>query len=110
MAPEALDSLTPEERHLFYRMLGLKVIVRPDTTLEISGAFGKGSPEHGLPEGDPPTKGLPTKGLPFSNLGLIPGLQEGFSRHLRQAGRAGALLGEPAGLAPQERGHLRELL
>ncbi len=41
IAPEALDSLTPEERHHLYRMLRLNVSVRPDTTLEVSGVFGE---------------------------------------------------------------------
>ena len=33
IAPEALDSLTPEERHRPYKMLQLTVIIRPDTIL-----------------------------------------------------------------------------
>jgi Recombinase zinc beta ribbon domain len=41
IAPEALDSLTPEERHQLYRMLRLEVIVRPDANLEVSGVFGE---------------------------------------------------------------------
>jgi hypothetical protein len=44
IAPEALDSLTPEERHQLYRMLRLEVIVRPDGDLEVSGVFGEGVP------------------------------------------------------------------
>lgn len=95
VAPEALGSLAPEERHQFYKTLGLKVIVRPDTTLEISGTFGEG---------------LPKEDLSFKNPGSGAGLQEDLSRHLRRAVFAGALLGEPAGPAPQERRHLRELL
>jgi site-specific DNA recombinase len=42
IAPEALDSLTAEERYQLYRMLRLEVIVRPDGNLEVSGAFGEG--------------------------------------------------------------------
>jgi chromosome segregation ATPase len=42
LAPQALDSLTPEERNRFYRMLRLEVIVSPDGSLEVSGAFGHG--------------------------------------------------------------------
>ncbi len=42
LAPEALESLTPEERHHLYRMLRLEVVVRPDTDLEVSGVFGEG--------------------------------------------------------------------
>ncbi len=38
MAPEALDSLTPEERHQFYKMLRLRVVVQPDGTTHVSGA------------------------------------------------------------------------
>jgi len=41
MAPEALDALTPEERHQFYRMLRLRVIVEPDGATQISGAFNE---------------------------------------------------------------------
>ena len=33
IAPEALDSLTPEERHHLYRMLRLEVVVRLDANL-----------------------------------------------------------------------------
>jgi site-specific DNA recombinase len=40
MAPEALDNLSPEERHLLYRMLRMKVVVNPDRSLEVSGALG----------------------------------------------------------------------
>jgi hypothetical protein len=41
IAPEALDSLTPEERHRLYKMLRLEVLVRPDSSLEVSGLFGE---------------------------------------------------------------------
>ena len=44
IAPEALDSLTPEERHHLYKMLRLEVVVRPDANLEVSGVFGEGVP------------------------------------------------------------------
>ena len=37
MTPEALDELTPEERHRVYRMLKLKVLIKPDGSLEASG-------------------------------------------------------------------------
>jgi site-specific DNA recombinase len=40
MAPNALDSLAPEERHHVYKMLKLRVTVSLDGTLEVSGAFG----------------------------------------------------------------------
>jgi len=42
-APEALDELTPEERHQVYRMLRLRSVVRIGGTLEASGMFGEGS-------------------------------------------------------------------
>jgi site-specific DNA recombinase len=42
MAPEALDALTPDERHQFYKMLRLRVTAYPDSSLEVSGAFGEG--------------------------------------------------------------------
>src|SRR5215213_8235601 len=38
MAPEALDSLTPEERRKFYGMLRLGVTVSPDGSAELRGA------------------------------------------------------------------------
>ena len=40
IAPIALDSLTPEERRRFYKMLGLRVIAHPDHQLEVE--FGDG--------------------------------------------------------------------
>jgi hypothetical protein len=40
-APEALDSLTLEERHRLYKMLRLEVLVRPDSSLEVSGVVGE---------------------------------------------------------------------
>jgi site-specific DNA recombinase len=39
MAPEALGSLTPEERHRVYRMLRLRAIAHVDGSLELSGAL-----------------------------------------------------------------------
>ena len=39
LAPEALDSLTPEERHRFYKMLRLKVRLFADDSMEITGVF-----------------------------------------------------------------------
>jgi site-specific DNA recombinase len=42
--PEALDTLTPEERHQVYKMLRLKVVANADGTLEVSGAFKEGLP------------------------------------------------------------------
>ena len=61
IAPEALDSLAPEERHQLYKMLRLNVIVRPDANLEVSGVFGEGPL--------------------VSNLDSVPGLQEDLARH-----------------------------
>ena len=40
MVPEALDGLTPEERHSIYRMLRLKVVVCADGRVEVTGVFG----------------------------------------------------------------------
>jgi site-specific DNA recombinase len=42
IAPDALDTLAPEERHQLYKMLRLKVAANPDGSLELSGAFGDG--------------------------------------------------------------------
>jgi Recombinase zinc beta ribbon domain len=61
IAPEALDSLAPEERHQLYKMLRLDVVVRLDVNLEVSGVFGEG--------------------LLVSNLELAPGFQEDLARH-----------------------------
>ncbi len=43
IAPEALNELTPEERHQVYRMLRLRVVITMYGGLEINGAFGKGA-------------------------------------------------------------------
>ncbi|MDP9475500.1 MAG: zinc ribbon domain-containing protein, partial [Actinomycetota bacterium] len=40
MVPEALDDLTPEERHRVYKMLRLNVIMYAEGLVEISGVFG----------------------------------------------------------------------
>jgi hypothetical protein len=40
MTPEALDTLTPEERHHVYKMLRLAVEVAPDGALDVSGVLG----------------------------------------------------------------------
>ena len=42
-APEALNRLTPEERHQVYRMLRLRAAIRIGSTIEVSGMFGVGS-------------------------------------------------------------------
>jgi hypothetical protein len=42
MTPEALDSLTPVERHRVYGMLSLRATIKMDRSLEVSGAFGEG--------------------------------------------------------------------
>ena len=39
IAPEALESLTSEERHHLYKMLHLRVSAKANGSLEISGAF-----------------------------------------------------------------------
>ena len=38
--PEALENLTPEERHRVYKMLRLKVLAYPDLRLEVHGVLG----------------------------------------------------------------------
>jgi site-specific DNA recombinase len=42
LVPEALDSLTPEERHRFYRLVRLQVSIHPGYGMEISWAGGEG--------------------------------------------------------------------
>jgi hypothetical protein len=37
MAPEALDTLTPEERRQVYKMLKVRVTAYPDARLEVGG-------------------------------------------------------------------------
>ena len=39
MVPEALDGLTPEERHRVYKMLRLSVLACSDRSLEVSGVL-----------------------------------------------------------------------
>jgi hypothetical protein len=39
LAPEALESLTPEERHGLHKILKLEVTLRPDGPPEVSYAF-----------------------------------------------------------------------
>ena len=39
MTPEALESLTPGERHWVYGILGLGATITMDGTLEVSGMF-----------------------------------------------------------------------
>ena len=39
MTADALENLTPEERHRFYKMLGLKVTVGTDGSVELDGTF-----------------------------------------------------------------------
>ena len=41
MAPEALDSLTPEERHQLYEILRLRVTADEDRNLTAEGMFGE---------------------------------------------------------------------
>jgi hypothetical protein len=43
VTPEALDALTPDERHHVYKMLRLDVVIHPDEALEVRGAFGDAS-------------------------------------------------------------------
>ena len=42
IAPEALDSLTREERHDFYKLVRLRVVIYPNCDLEISWVGGEG--------------------------------------------------------------------
>jgi hypothetical protein len=42
IAPEALETLTPEERHHTYRMLRLRAYVFPDGDLGVNGVFSDG--------------------------------------------------------------------
>ena len=43
VAPGALDPLTPEERHRFYKLVQLQVRVHPGYGVEMSWAGGEGS-------------------------------------------------------------------
>ena len=42
IAPDALDSLNPEERHDFYKLVRLRAVIHPNCDLEISWAGGEG--------------------------------------------------------------------
>ncbi len=41
MAREALETLTPEDRHRIYKLLRLGVRFRPEWPLEITGVFAQ---------------------------------------------------------------------
>ena len=51
MAPEALASLTPEERHRVYGMLRLKVTAHSDGRLEADGMLAGGVSTNEITEG-----------------------------------------------------------
>jgi flagellar motility protein MotE (MotC chaperone) len=42
MAPDALNSLVPDERHRVFKMLKLRVAAYPDTRLEVDGILAGG--------------------------------------------------------------------
>ncbi len=66
--PEALENLTPEERHRVYRMLRLKVLAFPDFRLEANGVLGSAQ-EVGLFERlskPPPSRSWPPPGGSWS--------------------------------------------
>lgn len=54
--PEALEGLTPEERHRVYRMLGLRVAADADETLAVSGILR--APSEGRCDTEPTGAGL----------------------------------------------------
>jgi hypothetical protein len=39
LTPEALESLTPEERQRLYKMLRLRAVVNLDASIEVGGKF-----------------------------------------------------------------------
>ena len=41
MVPEALDALTPEERHALYQMLRLRVVADPEGCIEVQGVLSE---------------------------------------------------------------------
>ncbi|HWS81193.1 MAG TPA: hypothetical protein VN178_09230, partial [Rubrobacter sp.] len=41
LVPEALEELSPKERHRVYRMLRLSVVAHSDATLEVHGALSR---------------------------------------------------------------------
>jgi hypothetical protein len=56
MVPEALDSLTPEECHQIYKMLGLEVTAGADGRIEVAGTLGARPEVYGsgsTPHADP---------------------------------------------------------
>ncbi|MDQ4105611.1 MAG: hypothetical protein M3157_00330 [Actinomycetota bacterium] len=57
MVPEALEGLTPQERHRVYRMLGLRVAAEVDDTLAVSGILRE--PSEGCCDTEPTCAGLP---------------------------------------------------
>jgi len=82
MAPQVLDGLIPEERHRVYRMLKLKVLVKPDGSLEASGRLlGESS----------------NAGACRTNLCRSPLAQGVFESVLRREGLEGEVLVDSAG-------------
>ncbi|MCA1718308.1 MAG: hypothetical protein LC781_16295, partial [Actinobacteria bacterium] len=59
-APEALDSLTPEERRHVYGMLKVRAVAMPDGRIVVSGAFV------GEPLGEPLAEPSPDPGVCLS--------------------------------------------
>jgi len=70
IATDALDSLTSEERHDFYKLVRLRVIIYPNCDLEISWAGGEGllfSTSESVPKGRPYPRMLPVLSEDFTN-------------------------------------------
>ena len=57
MVPDEIADLSSEERNRVYKMLGLRVTVRPGGVLEVSGTFGEGLE---LSKQDPTRAGMRT--------------------------------------------------
>jgi hypothetical protein len=60
VTPEALDSLSPEDRNTFYKLLRLEVLAHPDRSIEVSqGALGVGFVEDEFMEKELVSRYLP---------------------------------------------------
>jgi hypothetical protein len=67
ISPEALDALTPEQRHRFYKMIRLEVVANPDGSLEatwVGDGFSVSNLETGSPPPVYPTHPRRTGGTP----------------------------------------------
>ena len=81
LAPEALDSLAPEERRRLYRMLRLKVLARLDETIELTGDLVSDAEVSSLGTTYPSSSSRRRRSRPRA--GHLPGAPESSTRRSR---------------------------